>query len=165
MFSNDFLYSARVLTKKPSLSVIAILIMTLGVGASIAIFSVVNAVLLRPLPFENPDRLVRVFADLNWPNVRNIGVSVPELDDLRGRAGILDQIAAIWPISAALTGGDRPERIELLATSPNYFQLLGTVTAQVGRVYGTQDALQSFSNGDDMKTVSPWPKSHRVQNQ
>jgi predicted permease len=142
----DTLYSARVLAKKPGFAIVAILTLTLGIGANIAIFSVVNAVLLRPLPFNHPDQLVRVFADLNGPNVRNVGMSVPELDDLRERAGIFDQVTAIWPISAALTGGDRPERVELLATSANYFQLLGVTKAQLGRLYGPQDAMPGFSD-------------------
>jgi predicted permease len=142
----DILYSARVLAKKPGFTIIAILTLTLGIGANIAIFSVVNAVLLRPLPFDHPDQLVRVFADQNGPNVRDVGMSVPELDDLRERAGIFDQVAGIWPISAALTGGDRPERIELLATNANYFQLLGVTKAQLGRVYGQQDAMPGFSD-------------------
>jgi predicted permease len=146
-FWKDVVYSARVLAKKPSFTIIAILTLTLGIGANIAIFSVVNAVLLRPLPFNHPDQLVRVFADLNGPNVRNVGSSVPELDDLRERSGIFDQVTAIWPVSAALTGGDRPERIELLATSANYFELLGVTKAQLGRVYGSQDALPGFSDG------------------
>jgi hypothetical protein len=142
----DILYSVRVLAKKPSFAIVAILTLTLGIGANIAIFSVVNAVLLRPLPFDHPDQLVRVFADLNGPNVKNVGMSVPELDDLRAGTAIFDQVAAIWPISAALTGGDRPERIELLATSPNYFQLLGAAKAKLGRLYGPQDALPGFSD-------------------
>jgi putative ABC transport system permease protein len=142
----DMLYSARVLAKKPGFTIIAILTLTLGIGANIAIFSVVNAVLLRPLPFNHPDQLVRVFADQNGPNVRNVGFSVPELDDLRQSAGTFEQVAGIWPISAALTGGDRPERIELLSTNANYFQLLGVTKAQLGRVYGQQDAVPGFSD-------------------
>jgi predicted permease len=142
----DILYSARVLAKKPGFTVIAILTLTLGIGANIAIFSVVNAVLLRPLPFYRPDQLVRVFADLNGPRARDVGMSVFELDDLRQRSGIFDQVTAIWPISAAMTGGERPERIELLVTSPNYFQLLGATKPQLGRVYGPQDGVPGFSD-------------------
>src|SRR5580704_5162588 len=126
----DVQYAVRVLGKKPSFAIVAILTLALGIGANVAIFSVVHAVLLQPLPFDHSDRLVRVFADLNGSNVRNIGMSVPELEDLRERSGLFDQVTAMWPISAALTGGDRPERIELLATSPNYFQMLGVSKAE-----------------------------------
>jgi predicted permease len=143
----DVQYAVRVLGKKPSFAIVAILTLALGIGANVAIFSVVHAVLLQPLPFDHSDRLVRVFADLNGSNVRNIGMSVPELEDLRERSGLFDQVTAMWPISAALTGGDRPERIELLATSPNYFQMLGASKAELGRVYGPQDAVPSFSDG------------------
>jgi predicted permease len=142
----DVLYSVRLLAKKPGFAIVAILTLTLGIGANIAIFSVVNAVLLRPLPFSQPDQLVRVFADLNGPNVRNVGMSILELQDLQERSGIFDQVSALWPISAALTGGDRPERIELLVTGANYFQLLGVTTAKLGRVYGPQDAVLGFSD-------------------
>jgi putative ABC transport system permease protein len=143
----DVVYSTRVLAAKPVFAIIAILTLMLGIGANIAIFSVVNAVLLRPLPFEKPDRLVRVFADLNGPRAKNVGMSVAELTDLRERSGIFDQVAAIWPISAAMTGGERPERIELLVTSPEYFQLLGVSRPELGRVYGPADGVPGFSDG------------------
>lgn len=141
----DIRYAVRMLAKQPSFTAIAVLTLALGIGANVSIFTVVNAVLLRPLPFQNPEQLVRVFDDFNGPNVRDAGTSVPELEDLRDRAGIFEQVSAIWPISAALTGGDRPERIELLATSPSYFHLLGART-QLGRVYGPEDALPGFSD-------------------
>src|SRR4026208_2258100 len=76
---------------------------------------------------------------------RNIGISQPELDDLRDRAGVFDGVTAVWPVSASFLGGDRPERVEVLVTSANYFQLLGA-GARLGRVYGPADAVPGFSD-------------------
>jgi putative ABC transport system permease protein len=131
--------------KAPGFTTIAILTLALGIGANVAIFTVVNAVLLRPLPFPHPDRLVRVAADARATNGRNIGISKPELDDLRDRADVFEGVSALWPVSASFVGGERPERIEVMVTSANYFQLLGAAP-QLGRVYGPADAVPGFSD-------------------
>jgi putative ABC transport system permease protein len=73
-------------------------------------------------------------------------VSVDELRDFQERSGVFDQISAVWPVDANLTGSDRPERIELLAVSPNYFSLLGA-NAQLGRVFGPEDKAEGFAEG------------------
>jgi len=140
----DVRYALRRLLLSPGFTVIATLTLALGIGANVAIFTVVHAVLIRPLPFPNPDRLVRVAADARATGGRNIGISQPELDDLQHRAGIFDGVTALWPVSASFVGGVQPERIEVLVTSPNYFQLLGA-SAQLGRVYTTADAVPGFS--------------------
>ncbi|HLW97445.1 MAG TPA: ABC transporter permease [Candidatus Acidoferrales bacterium] len=144
-FIQDIRYSMRMLVKTPGFAAVAVLTLALGIGANIAIFTVVNAVILRPLPFPHADRLVRVMANLNASNVKNVGMSEPELDDLRNNSGLFEQVTAIWPISAALTGGDQPERIEVMATSPEYFELLGA-QAKLGRVYGSADGVPGFSD-------------------
>ena len=141
----DIRHGFRRALATPVFTATAILTLALGIGANVAIFTIVNAVLIRPLPFPHPDRLVLVAADVKATGGRNIGFSEPELEDLRDRAGIFDAVSAVWPVSASLVGGDRPERIEVLATSPNYFHLLG-VAPQLGRVYGPEDAAPGFSN-------------------
>ena len=118
----DVRYGCRSLLKSPGFSIVAVLTLALGIGANIAIFTVVNAVLLRPLPFQHPERLVRVFDDLNGAGAKDVGMSEPEFEDLRDRSGVFDNISALFPGSTALSGGDRTERIEMLATSSDYFQ-------------------------------------------
>src|SRR5262245_1253774 len=141
----DLRYGLRRVVSAPGFTAIAILTLALGIGANIAIFTVVNAVLIRPLPFPDPGRLVRIAADARATNGRNIGISQPELDDLADRAGVFDGVTAIWPVSASFLGGHRPERIEVLVTSANYFQLLGA-SPELGRVYGPEDAVAGFSD-------------------
>src|SRR5437868_3124830 len=141
----DIRHGLRRVLATPGFTAIAVLTLALGIGANVAIFTVVNAVLIRPLPFPNPDRLVRIAADAKATGGRNIGFSQPELEDLRDRAGIFDAVTAVWPVSASFVGGTRPERIEVLATSANYFQLLGAAP-QLGRVYGPEDAVPGFSD-------------------
>src|SRR5258708_9802488 len=116
----DLQYAYRSFLKAPSFAAIAILTLALGIGANVAIFTLVNAVLLQPLPFQQPDHLVRVFDDLTGAGAEDAGMSVPELEDLRDRSGAFEEISAIWPISAALSGGDHAERIEMLGTNTNY---------------------------------------------
>jgi len=140
----DLRHGLRRVVAAPGFAAIAVLTLALGIGANVAIFTVVNAVLIRPLPFPNPDRLVRIAADARATNGRNIGISQPELDDLSNRAGVFEGVTAVWPVSASMLGGERPERVEVLATSANYFQLLGA-SAEIGRVYGPGDAVPGFS--------------------
>ncbi|HEV8042313.1 MAG TPA: ABC transporter permease [Bryobacteraceae bacterium] len=140
----DLRYAYRNLLKTPGFTSIAVLTLALGIGANIAIFAVVNAVLLQPLPFQHPEQLVRVFDDLNGSGAQDVGMSVPELQDLRDRSGAFDRISAIWAVSNALSGGDHAERIEMLGTGFDYFHILG-VNAALGRVYGSQDAVPGYS--------------------
>src|SRR4051812_22284080 len=142
----DVRFAMRTLARDRAFAIVAVLTLALGIGASVAIFGVVDAVLLRPLPFHEPERLVRVFDDAPGAGARDIGMSVPELIDLQERAGVFEQISALVPVNAALGGGDRIERIELLGTNANYFELLG-VKAALGRVYGQADWRPGFLDG------------------
>src|SRR5207249_9806140 len=91
----DVRYGLRMLWKSPGFTIVAVLSLALGVGANTAIFSIVNAVLLRSLPFSHPDRLVKIVSN-NWGvGAQELGFSVPELDDLRTRADVFDQVSAL----------------------------------------------------------------------
>jgi len=140
----DVRYGLRVLLKSPGFTIVAVLSLALGVGANTAIFSIVNAVLLRSLPFAHPDRLFKIVANNRDVGARDIGLSVPELDDLRTRAGVFDQVTAIGGGDANLTGSERPQRLEIQIVSPNYFSMLGT-SAHLGRVFGPGDEAQGFA--------------------
>ena len=140
----DMRYGLRALWKSPGFTSVAVLSLALGVGANTAIFSIVNAVLLRSLPFPDPERLVKVIASNRGVGARDIGFSVPELDDLRTRAGVFDQVTASQGGPTNLTGGDRPQHLELLEVSANYFSILGT-SAHIGRVFGPRDDVPGFA--------------------
>lgn len=143
---HDLRYAARMLRRTPGFTAVAVITLSFGIGANTAIFSVVDAVLLRPLPFPKPENIVLVRDDLSGRQAENVGLSVDELRDLQERSGVFEEVSALWPIDANLTGSDRPERIEVLAVSPNYFSLLGA-QAQLGRVFGPQDKAAGFAEG------------------
>jgi putative ABC transport system permease protein len=142
----DVRYALRTLRKSPAFVTITVLTLALGIGANLAIFAVVNTVLLQPLPFREPERIVRVFDDLRRAGAKNVGMSVPELYDLSERSGVLEQVSAIFPSSGALSGDDRVERILLIGTSPNYFELLGATPA-LGRTYTQSEWVPGFLDG------------------
>jgi putative ABC transport system permease protein len=142
-FLQDLRYAYRMLIKTPGFTVVAVLTLALGIGANIATFSIVDGVLLRPLPFPQPGQLVSVFDDLRASNTANVGMSVPQFWDYRDRAGIFQNVSVIWPIPVLLTGVDQPKRIEVLATSPDYFTMLG-VHAKIGRVYTQKEDVPGF---------------------
>ncbi|HEX8292484.1 MAG TPA: ABC transporter permease [Pyrinomonadaceae bacterium] len=142
----DIRYALRMLWKNPGFTAVVVLTLALGIGANTAIFSVVDAVLLRPLPFHDPEQLVLVRDDLTGRQAENVGMSVPELKDLQQSTDVFEEVSGVWPVDANLTGSDRPERIELLAVNANYFTLLGA-GARLGRVFGPQDRAEGFSEG------------------
>jgi predicted permease len=140
----DVRYALRMLRKKPTFTIVAVLTLALGVGANTAMFSIVNAVLLRSLPYREPDRLVRIFFNKPGVGLRDVQYSVPELEDLRTRAGTFDDVSTVGGGSVNLTGASQPERLELAVTHPNFFSMLGTVP-QIGRLFGPQDFALGFA--------------------
>jgi len=162
-FIQDLRYALRMLLKSPGFTVVAVLTLAVGIGANVAIFSVVYAVVLRPLPFPHPEQLVRVFDDLRGSNDQDVGMSAPELWDLQDRSGVFQEISAVAPSNSAVGGGDRTVRAESLVTSPDYFTLLGA-KPQLGRAYTAQDAVPGFlepvviSNGFWQRNYGSDPK-------
>jgi predicted permease len=140
----DIRYGLRMLRHKPAFALVAIVTLALGVGANTAIFSIVNAVLLRSLPYRDPDRLVRITFNRPGVGLRGVPFSLPEMDDLRTRSGVFDEVSAIGGGSVNLTGANRPERMEFIVTHPNYFSMLGT-NPQIGRLFGAQDSARGFA--------------------
>ncbi len=140
----DVQFSLRTMWKSPRITITVLATLALGIGANTAIFSIVNATLLKPLPFRDPGQLVELNADLRGLGARNVGFSVPELDDLRDRAGIFSAVSVVWPDTCNLTGGDRPERLEFLAVSPNYFSILDA-SPQLGRLIDFRDTANGFA--------------------
>ena len=143
---NDCRYAVRRLRQSPGFALAAILTLALGIGANVAVFTVVQAVLLSPLPYPHPEQLVRVYDDLRGSNSRDVGVSAPELWDLRDRSDVFQDLSAVWPTDANLTGGEKPARIEALATSTNYFTMLAA-RPELGRVYTANDEQPGFIEG------------------
>ncbi len=153
----DIRHGIRSLLKRPGFTLIALIALALGIGANTAIFSLVNAVLLRPLPFSEPDRLVWM-----WGNIRNGGnrASVSPLDylDYRGQNKTFSEFAAMFsvPLAVNLTGSGEPERLVAAGVTGNYFQALGVQPA-LGRSF----VLQNEKPGSDQVAVlsySLWQK-------
>src|ERR1700730_2372429 len=101
-FLQDIRYACRNLLKTPGFTLVAILTLALGIGANIAAFSIVDGVLLRPLPFPQPDQLVRVLARLRTSSGTDDGISVPKFWYYRERAGIFQDISVVWSTPATL---------------------------------------------------------------
>ena len=153
----DLRYGLRMLVKNPGFAFVAVLTLALGIGANTAIFSIVNAVLLQPLPFSEPDRLVWV-----WGNIRNGGrsASVSPLDylDYRSQNTSFEHFAATFSIPAPfnLTGSGEPERLQGAVATGNFFQALG-VNPALGRTF----LLENEEPGRDQVVVL----SHRLWKQ
>ncbi len=132
----DLRYGVRMLMKKPGFTLVAALTLALGIGATTAIFSVVNAVLLRPLPYPQSDRLVAISLNDNDGEYGNTGYTT--FVDWQARARSFDRLALIRGWSGTLTGQGEPENIQGLRVTPEYFKLLGVAPA-LGRDFRAED--------------------------
>jgi predicted permease len=135
--AQDVRYGLRVLRKSPGFSAIAVLTVALGIGATTAIFSVVDATLLYPLPYPQPEQLVSIEDDLPGAGAHDVGMSEPEWQDLQ-RSGIFEYVSPTWFDENNLTGSSQPARVRILIVAPDYFALLG-VKPQLGRAFNPED--------------------------
>ena len=133
----DLRYAVRTALRDRAFTLVAVLTLALGIGANSALFTIVNAVLLAPLPFHDPAQLVRVTTDFTGQRTRDAGLSIPELFDLR-RSGVFSEIAGVWPVSANLTETEEPERVETALVEATYFTMLG-VRPGLGRLFTAAD--------------------------
>ncbi|HKO04473.1 MAG TPA: ABC transporter permease, partial [Candidatus Acidoferrales bacterium] len=150
----DFAFAARALRNSPVFAVTAIVTIALGIGASTAIFSVTNAVLLRPLPYKNPDRLIFACTDMKKRNVRDFPNSNANFIDLRDGATTMSEGYAAVQTFPNLTVRDdgTPEQIQLAIVSPNFFRLMG------GKVVRGRD----FQDDDGQPPPPPPPQGAPV---
>src|SRR6185295_2788180 len=132
ILQQDLRYGARMLAKKPLFTIIAVLTLARGIGANTAIFSVVNAVLLRSLPYHNPDQLI-VLAAATSAGDRDT-LSIPEVQDFQAQMRSLEDLAAFQSQSVNLTGGERPDRVRGAFVSANYFKVFN-ISPVAGRTF------------------------------
>ncbi len=133
---NDLRYSYRILLKRPSFAVIAVMTLALGIGACTAIFSIVDAVLLRSLPYPESDRIVQ-FREINEKGSQ-MAVAEPNFLDVRERSRSLEAAAQYSGGLVTVTGGSEPVRARTLTASADFFRVLG-VQPLVGRTFSTED--------------------------
>ena len=135
---NDTRYGLRMLAKSPGFTAVAIISLALGIGANTAVFSIINAILLSPLPYQQPDRLVQVYQTMRNREEGVLDMSLPTYLDLRQRSRSFEDMAAFRRDTANLTGAGDPEQITCFAVSPHFWDVLGVSVAQ-GRPFASEE--------------------------
>src|SRR5262249_40901070 len=130
----DLRYGARMLLKNPGFTLIAVATLALGIGANTAIFSVVNGLLLRPLPYRDPERLAIIWTHSPGANVAQDWPSPGQFSAVKAKSDVFEALALAQGNSAVLTGQDAPERISVVQIASTVFPLLGVQPA-LGRVF------------------------------
>src|SRR5216684_4065111 len=130
----DLRYTARILRKSPAFTAVAVLTLALSIGANTAIYSVVNAVLLRPLPFRNADNLVMVWEDLSFMGFPQNTPAPANFVDWKNRNHVFEDMAAMHGNLMNLTGDGQPEEVEVKIVTANFFPLMG-IRPVVGRTF------------------------------
>jgi putative ABC transport system permease protein len=134
----DLRYGGRMLGKNPGFTFVATLTLALGIGATTTIFSVVNTVLIRPLPYKDPDRLVTIWSTMPQKGRLRYATSYPDFKEWKNQSQLFEGVAISRPSDTNLTGGDIPEIVRCVAVSPNLFQVLG-MSAMLGRTFLPED--------------------------
>jgi putative ABC transport system permease protein len=142
---NDFRFAFRMLWKNPAFTLVAVATLALGIGANTAVLSLINALLLRPLPYKNPQQLVLIWEQFSRQGLDRIPVSAPEYLDYEKELRSYDGIAAFDYVSLNLTGGDMPERIQGSVVTPSLFPLLGIEPIK-GRTFAPNESQTGENN-------------------
>ena len=142
MFWQDLRYGFRTLAKQPVFTAIMVLTLGLGIGSTTLIFSAINATLLQPLPFKEPDHLVIIWRNNFSQQLNKFFVSAPDYKDFKAQNKVFEDMAVFMTTSYALTGDREPEQLHVVLVSPNFFSLLG-VPPTVGRTSAAQDVQSS----------------------
>src|SRR6185503_12283913 len=148
----DLRYALRMLLKKPAFTVVAVMTLALGIGANSTIFSFVNGILLRPLPFQNPEQLMMLDETASKRGISSMGVSFPNFADWREQNHVFEDIAAYQGDTYTVVDGGEPEQISGARVSAGMFEILG-VSPTLGRTFLTeedhpnQDAVIILSDG------------------
>src|SRR5215510_911591 len=137
----DLRYGARMLFKQPGFTAIAALTLGLGIGANITIFSVVNAVLLRPLPYPDADRLVFLWSEAPAQNIRERASAYANFSEWRAQNTSFEDLAVSDPTVVTLTGAAEPEGVMSVRASANLFPLLG-MAPLLGRTFTAEEEQQ-----------------------
>jgi putative ABC transport system permease protein len=143
LMSGQLRYAARSLLRRPALSVVALTTLALGIGANMAIFSIVNVVLLKPLPFKEPDRLVMVWSAAPNQGLAEGFASYPDFKDWKEQSTAFTGLATFWTFpngDVNLTGGTEPERVSVARMSTGFFEVLG-VTPLHGRTFRADESI------------------------
>src|SRR5262249_57611364 len=118
-FLQDVRYALRMMVKKPSFTIFALVSLAVGIGVNTAIFSVVNVVLLEPLPYEHSQQLAIVWTVFPSAGVSRAPASGPQLDELRKRSRSFKEFGGIWVSTGSLTGPGQPQQLQIVHTTPN----------------------------------------------
>lgn len=137
-FSNDLRFALRTLQRHPVFTLVALATLALGIGANATIFSVTQAALLRPLPFRDPDRLVRLMADSSTLQIEGAGLALGDFVDLRQSLSNVEGVAAYSVRGFDYTAEGEPEVVQVAEVSPSLFPLLGVKAAE-GRTFLPQE--------------------------
>jgi putative ABC transport system permease protein len=130
----DTRYALRMIRNNSGFAATVILVLALGIGANVAIFSIVNAALLRPLPYKSPDRLMLLWGNVQRAAVERRGASFPDYRDWSEQNRSFEGLAAYWSSSFTLSGGENPKLVNAEVVGSNYFGLLG-VSPEKGRTF------------------------------
>src|SRR5688572_24346929 len=142
----DIRFGLRMLLKSPTVSIVATIALALGIGANTAIFSVVNAVLLRPLPFPDPDSLVSIFETDQRRGYNRGSHSYPNFFDLREQNTVFERVASYYSGDFIMTGGGEPARLQGAVVTADLFPLLGVAPLH-GRTFTTEEDRLPAADG------------------